>query len=568
MTVANPSTALALVVVDELVRNGVTRFVMAPGSRSTPLVLAAASHPDVVLHVEVDERSAGFFALGVGRETGRPAAVVTTSGSAAVNLHSALVEADHGRVPLLALTADRPPELHGVGANQTIGQQGLFGPSPRWATTLGPAEDRPQSNRWWRSSVCRAVAEASGAGSPPGPVHLNLAFREPLIPLTDDGRTAAAAFASPIDGRPEGEPWTRYRSGEVPTVVLPTSWVGEERGLVVAGDLGPCLPSAPVADALAARLGWPLLAEPTAGFRPSQTISPLVVSHPGFADRYHPEVVLVVGRAVIDRDLDQLLARSDVLVADPWGWPDPRRSAVEMVAGIPSVPSEVPPRRSGWRRDWMEADRAVRAAVGRCLDGFNEPTEPRVARDVAAFLGEDDRLVVASSMPVRDLDRFMVPGRVRIHTNRGASGIDGFVSTVLGVASAHRGRTLGLAGDLAMLHDAGGLAVDPRPDAVFVVVDNDGGGIFSFLPQARLSEHFERLFGTPHGRSFAALARLHDAGYRRAAGPGEVGAALVEAFGEGGVQLVEVPGDRERNVAVHRRLAEVAAAALDGWLQR
>ncbi len=567
MSHPNPSTALAAVVVDELVRNGVVRFVVAPGSRSAPLALAVAAHADAELHVEVDERSAGFFALGIGRETGRPAAVLTTSGTAAVNLHPAIVEADSGRVPLVALTADRPPELHDVGANQTIDQRWLFGRSVRWSTVLGPAEDRPEANAWWRSAICRAVAETTG--SLPGPVHLDLAFREPLVPLTDDGRTVAEVFSSPTAGRADGRPWTAHASPPIPVVALPREFVAVDRGLVVAGDLGPVPGAATVVDEVAARLGWPLVAEPTLGARPAQTITTAshLLAHPGFVETHRPEAVLVVGRAVLDRHVAAVVAQSEVVVADPWGWPDPGRRAVRMVTGLPEVALPVPPRRGGWRRSWLEAERVVRRSLDAALDTFDRPTEPRVARDVGASLGGGDRLVVASSMPVRDLDRFMVPGPVRIHANRGASGIDGFVSTVLGVAAAHEGRTVGLAGDLAMLHDASGFLVERRPAGVFVVVNNDGGGIFSFLPQARFPEHFEELFGTPHGRSFRVLAHLYGLGHRSIDAPGATVEAVEAAFAEGGTQIVEVVTDRRSNVEVHLQLEAVAREALDRWLE-
>ncbi len=567
MSHPNPSTALATVVVDELARNGVTHVVLAPGSRSAPLAFAAAAHPGVVVHTEIDERSAGFLAVGMGRETGRPAAVLTTSGTAAVNLHPSVVEADLGRVPLLVLTADRPPELHDVGANQTIDQRHLFGGSVRWEGALGPAEDLPGANSWWRSVICRGVGEATGA--PPGPVHLDLAFREPLVPLTDDGRSVASPFRSVTGGRGGGAPWTSRSPAPIPVVPLSDDVVAEERGLVVAGDLGPTVATGVIAGELAARLGWPLVAEPTAGTRPAQAISTAhhLFTHPRFVDEFRPEVVLVVGRAVLDRGLARLCRRTRVVVADPWGWPDPGRLAVEMLAGIPAPPGDVPARTSGWRRAWLGVERTVRQALDQALDGFETVTEPRVARDVAALLDGDDRLVVSSSMPIRDLDRFMAPGPVRVHANRGASGIDGFVSTVLGVAAGHGGRTLGLAGDLAMLHDASGLLVRPRPDAVFVVVNNDGGGIFSFLPQARFPDRFEELFAAPHGRSFQAMATFYGVGHHRVDEPDGLVAAVEGAFADGGIQIVEVATDRLRNVEVHDHLAQVATEALDRWLE-
>jgi 2-succinyl-5-enolpyruvyl-6-hydroxy-3-cyclohexene-1-carboxylate synthase len=570
MTHANPSTALATVLVDELVRNGVEHLVLGPGSRSAPLAMAAAARAAVQVHVHIDERSAGFAALGIGRATGTPAAVLTTSGTAAVNLHPALVEAAAAAVPLIALTADRPPEHRHAGANQTIDQIGLFGGAVRWFCEVGVPEDRPGSNAYWRSTVCRAVAAAVGLGGRAGPVHLNLAFRDPLVPASDDGRSADRPFASPTDGRPDGGPWTRLVRPEPPPVDLSDRWTSVARGLVVVGDLGggPFVPSLAEVDGLAARLGWPLVVEPLAGGRPAQTITTAhhLLGHPGFLDRYLPEAVLVLGRAGLSRNLAGLLAAVPTIVADPGMWSDPARSAEEMLAGWPS-PEVEPARRpdGAWRRGWLEAERVARAALDEALDATDEPTEPRTARDTArAAVG--GRLVVASSMPVRDLDWFMGPGDVEIISNRGASGIDGFVATVLGAAAVSSRPVTALAGDLSVLHDAGGFLVDPRRDAVFVVVDNDGGGIFSFLPQAGFPEHFEQVFGTPHGRSFERLAAFHDLGFQVVEQASGLVPAVEEARRAGGVHLVVVRTDRARNVEVHRELTAAVSRALDGRL--
>jgi 2-succinyl-5-enolpyruvyl-6-hydroxy-3-cyclohexene-1-carboxylate synthase len=570
MSHANPSTALATVLVDELVRNGVGHLVLGPGSRSAPLAMAAAAHPAVQVHVHIDERSAGFAALGIGRATGAPAAVLTTSGTAAVNLHPAVVEAAAAAVPLIALTADRPPELRHAGANQTIDQVGLFGGAVRWFCEVGVPEDRPGSNAYWRSTVCRAVAAAVGLGGRGGPVHLNLAFRDPLVPASDDGRSSARPFASPTGGRPDGAPWTRLTRPEPGPAGLSDRWTSVARGMVVAGDLGGgrFVPSLAEVDGLAARLGWPLVVEPPAGGRPAQVITTAhqLLGHPGFLDRYRPEAVLVLGRAGLSRNLAGLLATVPTIVADPGTWSDPARSAEEMLAGWPSPDIELGRRPDGeWRRGWLEAERVARAALDDALDAIDEPTEPRTARD-AARSAVGGRMVVASSMPVRDLDWYMHPGDVEIISNRGASGIDGFVATVLGVAAVSSRPVTALAGDLSVLHDAGGFLVDPRPDAVFVVVDNDGGGIFSFLPQAGFPEHFEQVFGTPHGRSFERLAAFHDLGFQAVERASGLVPAVEEARRAGGVHLVVVRTDRARNVEVHRELTAAVSRALDGWL--
>jgi len=314
MDAANPSQALAVVLVDELARCGVSDAVLAPGSRSTALAMALHDEPRIRLHVEIDERSAGFLALGLARATGRPVPVVVTSGSAVANLHPAVIEADQGQVPLLLLTADRPPELRHTGANQAIDQVAIFGRSPRWQVDLGVAEDRRGANALWRSTTCRAVAAAVGDGlAPPGPVHVNLPFREPTVPLSDDGRATAAPFASGMEGRPGQVPWTR-------TTVAPRRMEDEElrglvgrllateRGLLVVGATTPGSGVDAAAGAihdLARATGWPVIAEPSSGVRTDPTTvlthAPLLLSHAELARWGPPDLVLRIGRTGLSR---------------------------------------------------------------------------------------------------------------------------------------------------------------------------------------------------------------------------------------------------------------------------
>jgi 2-succinyl-5-enolpyruvyl-6-hydroxy-3-cyclohexene-1-carboxylate synthase len=579
---ANPSHALALVVVDELARLGVTDAVLAPGSRSAALAMACHDDPRIRLHVEVDERSAGFLAVGLARATGRPAPVIVTSGSAVANLHPAAVEADTGMVPLLLLTADRPPELRETGANQAIDQLGIFGRAPRWAVELGVPEDRPASNAFWRASMARAVAEATGLSGAAGPVHVNLPFREPTVPLTDDGRSAATGpFAHDLDGRGNGRPWVTVdraprHAPEAELQALAARIAGTERGLVVVGQT--TARPGPILD-LARAAGWPVVAEPAAGAR----TGPLAVgnveallSHAGFARSHVPDLVVRVGRTGLSTALARHLgAKVPQVAIDPDGaWHDPERAVGELLVADVTLTCASLVRLLGvaasseWADGWLAADAAARAAIDAVLDAEAAPTEPRTARDLGAVVPDGTALVVASSMPVRDLDRFLAPrDGLRVVANRGASGIDGTVSTVLGVALGHEGGpTVALVGDLALLHDSNGFLLSPDApavDATFVVVDNDGGGIFSFLPQAGFPGSFERVFGTPHGRDLADLARFHRLGYTRveaaAALPGAVGDAVVA----GGVQLVHVRTDRADNAALHRRLTAAAHEALD-----
>lgn len=560
MSAPNPSTALAVTVIDELVRNGVARFVVSPGSRSAALALAAVSHPEAKVTVAIDERSAGFLGLGMGK-AGEPAAVIVTSGTAVANLLPAVIESEMAEVPVVFLTADRPPELREVGANQTIDQLGIFGGHVRWFFEFGIAEDLPAANSFWRSTVCHAVSRARSA--PAGPVHLNLPFREPLVPRSDDGRTRAEPFRSGLEGRPGGLPWTtRARGTMPPPVSLPPDWLEVERGIVVVG-AGGCEPD--VAGKIAAVLGWPLVVEATAGRRPAQAVSTAhhLASHPGFSAAHRPDAALLIGRTGLSRPLTSMIENARIAtVGGPAGrWADPGRRVELVLPAPPLLEAGEGPRRSGdWRRSWLKAERTGRAALDAALDGFDEVSELRVARDTARAAGRV--LAVASSMPVRDLDAVLEPGGPVVVSNRGASGIDGFVSTVLGLASVG-GSVVALSGDLSMLHDQNGFLVDRRPDAVFVVIDNDGGGIFSFLPQVQEREHFERVFGTPHGRSFERYAAFHGLGHRSVERSSDLSSVVEEARRAGGVQLVVVHSDRGRNADQHRQVTAAVHRALD-----
>lgn len=557
MTHPNASTALAEVVVDELVRGGVRDFVVAPGSRSAALAIAAARHVDVALTVLIDERSAAFFALGIGRATGRPAAVLTTSGSAVAHLHPAVVEADTGRIPLLLLTADRPPELHGVGENQTIEQSGLFGSSVRDAVDLGPAEHDPAGNADWRAAVCRALDAAVD-----GPVHLNLAFREPLVPETDDGRAQDRAFEFDTSGSSDGARWLEVAPYAAKTVVLDDRWTGPERGVVVAGD-APHIALETI-DRLAAALGWPLIVEPTAGGRPAQAISAAhhVLSDPTLAEWLRPDVALVIGRVTLSRPVMGWLAGIPRLLVDSRITRPPDSNA-ELASGWPVIES-IGPRNNTWRRRWLEVEAAARGALDAWLDEAGL-VEPRIARDVADAVPPGGVLLAGSSMPIRDLDLSMRPGGVRVLSNRGASGIDGVVSTAFGIASVTRGPVVVLTGDLTLLHDSNGFLVEPRPDVVFVVVNNDGGGIFSFLPQARQTDVFEQVFGTPHGRSFEMLAAFHGVGHRHLS---EIGPQVEAALAMGGTWVLEAVTDRTSNPEVHRELTRAVVTAVKTSVER
>ncbi len=561
--------------VDEWARAGLTDAVVSPGSRSTPMALALAADHRLRVHVHHDERSAAFVALGLGRATGRPAVVLTTSGTAAAELHPAVVEADLDRVPLLAVTADRPPELRDVGAPQTIDQTHLFGRAVRWFADPGPPDVVAVGA--WRSLASRCALEASG--SPAGPVHLNVPFREPLV-------------GSPLPlphGRPGGGPWHEVvaTSGVLtpPDRHAVADRLRGRSGVIVAG-AGVEDPEAVLL--LADVLGWPVLADPRSGCRLAHR---RVVAHADAllrVDGPHllADAVLRLGAPPASKVLNQWAASLDavhVLVDRDGAWLDPDRTASLVVAADPGLlcrhlaaeleheaagpaPAGMVAAPDAWARHWRVADDAAERAIAEALAGREAPTEPGVARAVAGALPEGGALVVSSSMPVRDVEWFAGSlSGVRVHGNRGANGIDGVVSTAVGVALAG-GPTALLIGDVALLHDTNGLLglADRGVDLCIVVVHNDGGGIFSFLPQAEAlpQDRFEQLFGTPHGVDLTALAVAHGLPVMEAMDDESAEVAVRAAVAAGGVHLVVARTDRRRNVALHEELQAAAAAAV------
>lgn len=563
-----PSRRLARTLVDELARAGVRHACIAPGSRSAPIALALAERSDISVHVHLDERSASFMALGIAVASGTPVVVTCTSGTAAANFLPAIREADLMGIPLIVLTADRPPELRDTGANQTLDQIKMYGDSVRWFCEVGVAEGQPDeatADAYWRSVANRSSAEATG--SPPGPVHLNVALREPLVEGPD------AAVAAPTD--PSSEP---ARTRVTPAVRTPTAETldrlattvdGSARGLVVAG-AGCTNPDAVVA--LAEHLGWPLLAEPLSNARRGPnaiTAYDGLLRHEAWAETHRPDLVVRFGKIGISKALATTCAMTTEILVEPHGrWWDPSRSLSELVVADPAavvdgLVTRITARTDGdWLTAWQSAGERAGEAIDRLLDTGDRITEPSVARDLVAHAPDGTDLVVGASMPFRDVEFFARPREgVTFYGNRGANGIDGFVSTALGVALASGRPTIALCGDLTMLHDANGLLGSEQRGAnvTFVVVNNDGGGIFSFLPQARLPEHFEQLFGTPQDRDFQRLAAFHRIGHELVTDASGL-ARAVSTFD--GVRIVEVRTDRDDNVALHEKLVEAVATAL------
>ncbi|MDA8369451.1 MAG: 2-succinyl-5-enolpyruvyl-6-hydroxy-3-cyclohexene-1-carboxylic-acid synthase [Nocardiopsaceae bacterium] len=562
----NPSTALARVLVDELARCGLVEAVIAPGSRSTPLALALVSHPDIRTHVRIDERSAAFLALGLARASRRAVALVCTSGTAAANFHPAVLEADQSGVPLLLLTADRPPELRGTGANQTVDQIGLYGSAVRLFTEVGVAEKAPGMVAYWRSLACRAWA-ATGPDRP-GPVHLNLAFRDPLMPdAADPGGfldDSAEDWPEPLHGRGGGRAW--IGRSVAPCEPAPMRLPPVEKGVIVCGDGDyDAIPYL----ALSARTGWPVLAEPTSNARRADAISAYrhLLACPDFVDRHEPDLVVSVGRPGLSRQLPAYLRRADrhVVVGDPFHFADPVRTATDVVPAVAAPEEAVPD--TGWARSWQEAEAAARDAIDRLLDSDEVLSEPRLARDLADQIPNGSLLLAGSSMPIRDLDAAMAARcGARVIGNRGVSGIDGTVSTAVGAALAHQrdggGGGYALIGDLAMLHDQNGLVIgpgEPRPELAVVVVNNDGGGIFSGLEQVGHPD-FERVFGTPHGVSMERVAAMADLPYTRLEWASDLPKALL---GEG-LRIIEVCTGRVDSALLRRRLQGAVNRAVRG----
>jgi 2-succinyl-5-enolpyruvyl-6-hydroxy-3-cyclohexene-1-carboxylate synthase len=574
------------VLVDEWARAGVTDAVVAPGSRSTPMLIALAQESEagrLRLHVVLDERDAGFLALGLGLASGRPAAVVTTSGTASVELHPAIVEADRSGVPLLAVTADRPPELHDCGAPQTVHQLGLFGPSTRW--DVSPGVPGTQGASSWRSIASRAVNEALGARGRPGPVHLNLAFREPLV--------GDAAFADELGGpgRGGGSPWHQTT---VPLASSPAACKeavsvlarAGEKGLIVAGGRGA---GADVVQALGAATGWPVLADPLSGCRRPGAIAAADALLRNAAVRdWRPDAVLRLGVPWASRVVNEWLGELDCPQVLAQRWPEfaaaDRRQAYE-VFGDPdefcrAVAAAARREPGEWKKRWSSAEMLAQSVIDAALadDGLVGKewglTEPALSRSLMRALPEGSALFVSSSMPVRDLEWWSESrSGVEVLANRGANGIDGVLATAIGVAANRSAgtsrrctaKTVALLGDLAFLYDAGALLWSATRDVCLdvVVADNDGGAIFDFLPQAQSQPdgRFEQLWGTPHGLDLCEVARAYGAQARQLRSFEDVRDMASEQARGVRFWLARFP--RHENVAVHEKLHVAVGEALN-----
>jgi 2-succinyl-5-enolpyruvyl-6-hydroxy-3-cyclohexene-1-carboxylate synthase len=577
--ITNRNTALASALVEELARCGMRHAVLSPGSRSTPLALALQRQPAIELTVIVDERSAGFFALGAAQATRRPVAVLCTSGTAAANLHPAVCEADESAVALVVLTADRPPELRGIGAGQTIDQLKLYGDSVRWFCEVGTHQADDAGLLHYRSVACRAYAAARGEPRP-GPVHLNLAWREPLAPMPVEGDVTASSQLA-LEGRGD-RPLTAVPASSNPPEPALLDQLAERieaapRGLVLAGRQTDPTVRDPVMR-LAAAAGYPVLAEPTSQLRLGpHDRSRLVSSYDAIArlqaDSLAPDLIVRFGDMPTSKALRLWitgLGHCRQLVVDPgFGWNEPSNRAEAVLRADPAALATGLADRLGgdvsgdWCAAWADAEGAAREAISAELANVQVPSEPGLQAALGPALRDGELVYTGSSMPIRDQEAFLPPSEadVLFLCNRGANGIDGLVSSGVGAAHASGRPTVIVTGDLGLLHDIGGLAAlrDVSVPVRILVINNDGGGIFHFLPQEQTmdTEEFEALLATPRGPDIERAAGLFGFEYRLVKDLGELPSAT-----QMGTALIEVPVDRHENLALHQRIAEAAQAAL------
>lgn len=552
------SYLLLRALVDEFARCGMEHACTSPGSRNTPIVLSLVRDERIRCWSHLDERSAGFFALGAAKASGRPVAVTCTSGTAAANLLPAVIEAREARVPLIVLTADRPPELREVGAGQTIDQIKLYGDAVKWFFDLGVPEASPERLRWIRTLACRAFWTALDGR--PGPVHLNVPLREPLVldePLPEDDTARGHQPYVMVEPREAGAGSVASGPGPRPAGRL----------LIVAG--GGAQDPAGLAEYAAAR-GIPVLGDPLSGARRGDAAVvhyDLLLRDAEFAQTHRPDFIFRIGDLPTSKPLRAWLAgMADLaqIAFDPeWNWHDPDSVVGMRLRGRLPQPEDLEVE-AGWLDSWREADRAVGRALAPVLEG--DLCEPSVAAALGRELSADATLFVASSMPVRDMEGYFpaLAEPPRVLSNRGANGIDGTVSSAFGVAACATGPVVLLIGDLALAHDIGGLLAARRCglSVTIVLVNNDGGGIFHFLPVASQADAFEQHIATPSGLDFSVAAALYGCGYARPNDLAEFVTALSAATAEEGTTIIEVRTDRVANRELHRELEQAALAAI------
>ena len=553
--------SFAATFVDELAAQGVEFACISPGSRSAPIAMALQRHPRIKVLVHIDERCGSFFAVGLGKATGKPAVALSTSGTAAAEFHAAVIEAAYSRTPMIVLTADRPPELQGVGANQAIDQQHLYGSAARWFFDPGVPVELPNAPRLWRRLAARAVAEAAA-----GPVHLNLPFREPLVPPPGQIPSAEAAPAQAVTTG-------RLLPNQAQVASLASALQRAQHPLVVAGALRDGERLAPALH----RLGLPLLAEPTSQLRRVESGTAIesyeALLRAGWSLQHGPDLVIRIGATPTSRVLNRWLAAAaaPTFLLDPdRAWRDEDHVATNVLACDPQPLLEALPvvERAGWREKWVGAGKRATAAIAATL--VSTPLhEGHVVRALSARLPDPGQVFIGSSMPIRAADSFwpLVRPQQRFFANRGASGIDGLVSSGLGVATGRDpSPTVLLLGDLSLYHDMNGLWALQRHGirATLVVCDNNGGGVFNFLPQAEHQDVFEEIFATPLGLDLSQVARLYGLVYSPVSDRSGLEPAIADAIAAPTPTMVVVRFKREDSVSGQRLCWEAAASALKG----
>jgi 2-succinyl-5-enolpyruvyl-6-hydroxy-3-cyclohexene-1-carboxylate synthase len=582
MTAPNRATLWGETLVEELVAGGITGVCLAPGSRSTPLTTAFAARDDVEIYSHLDERSAGFFALGRSRRSGEPTALVCTSGTAAANFHPAVIESHQSQVPLVVLTADRPAELQDSGANQTIDQEKLYGDSVRWYRTLPEPKPEARALRSLRVSACRAVERA--IGTPPGPVHLNVPFAKPLEPTEVVGDVPEAlGEQAPLGAAGRDGPFVRTTRGR-PTLedsaleTLVETVASGERGLIVAGPANAPTPARGALEDLAATTGYPILADPLSGHRFGHEESLVCGGYDSYLDAAEdwpePDIVLRFGASPTSKVLRHYLrdhADRQIVVDPAGGWREAEFTATDLVCVDPTwlaervaelVDSSVDDR---WSDRFRQAERAHWEAVTDAVE--TQHFEGAVLSTVAREAPDPSTVVVSNSMPVRDFDRFGRPraADITVLGNRGASGIDGVTSTALGAGSATIDPLVLVIGDLAFYHDMNGLLAVERcgVDATIVLLNNDGGGIFHMLPIEEFDPPFTEYFRTPHGIDFEPVGDLYDLEYAVVDDIDGFEMAYRESVGSDGTQVIEVRFDAAESQQVRERLHERVCDAVE-----
>src|SRR5579885_2049747 len=596
---ANATYAYVSAFVDELQRAGVHHVVICPGSRSTPLAMCLAAQPDIRAWMHVDERSAAFFGLGMAKRLGQPVALLCTSGTAAANFLPAIIEAHLTHVPLLVLTADRPHELRDCGAPQAIDQNRLYGTYVKWFVDVALPEASNAALRYIRTIANRAAALSQAV--PAGPVHLNLPFREPLTPapLADQPLPPLAQRdAIAWEGRPDNAPYVSVLEARPASLTVPnaarlaTLMHTTPRGLIIVGPYDHPELVEPLMR-LTQSFGYPILADALSPLRSCEDPHGCVISSydaflrsEAFVERAEPQFILRFGAMPTSKPLLLYLQRyascPQVVVDGNGDWNEPTQLASEMIHADPvtlcrylatavTKVDESAPDGAQWLMLWRDAERATRRALLDTMQDFEQLFEGRVFSELAELLPAGATLYAGNSMPVRDMDTFFWPRQKRLRClgNRGANGIDGVVSSALGASAANvmlgdDGPTVLVIGDLSFFHDLNGLLAARlhRLNLIVVLVNNDGGGIFSFLPQSAYPEHFEQLFGTPTGLDFRHAVEMYGGAFRRITNWEEFRATFRHGMDGGGVHVIEVPTERESNVSMHRRLWQAVDTAL------